>query len=68
MASYVLGAKEQNLDLGILIGDQIIAEQASTAEPGDQVIALIDGTASVRRYEPWMRVMGRVLEVARRVP
>lgn len=61
--TYVLRAREANLDLGILAGDQIAAEKTDTAEPGDLVVALIDETATVRRFEPGMQVMGRVLEV-----
>lgn len=64
---YVLKATEQNLALGILVGDSLVVEKAAKAEPGEIVVALIDGAASVRRCEPWMQVMGRVLEVARRI-
>jgi SOS-response transcriptional repressor LexA len=64
---FVLKANKADLSLGILEGDNLVAEKATTAEPGDIVIALIDGEATVRRFEPWMKVMGRVLEVARRI-
>lgn len=64
---FVLKTTKADLSLGILEGDSLVAEKATTAEPGDIVIALIDDEAVVRRFEPWMKVMGRVLEVARRI-
>lgn len=66
-AAFVLRAAVADLELGILAGDSVVAEKAVKAEPGDLVVALIDGVASVRRCELWMQVMGRVLEVARRI-
>ena len=61
--AYLLRAREANLELGILAGDHLVAEKADSAEPGQIVVALVDEAATVRRFEPGVQVMGRVLEV-----
>lgn len=63
MSAFVLRAGVGDAELGILAGDFVVAERAVSAEPGVQVVALVDDVASVRRFVPGMRVVGRVLEV-----
>lgn len=38
------------INAGILDGDQVICEEASTAENGQIVVALIDDSATVKRF------------------
>lgn len=41
---------ESMVNIGILDGDQIIVERADTAENGDVVVALLDDSATVKRF------------------
>ena len=41
---------ESMIDAGILPGDRLIVEQRSTAENGEIVVALLDDSATVKRY------------------
>ena len=41
---------ESMINAGILDGDQVICEEASTAENGQIVVALIDDSATVKRF------------------
>ena len=38
------------INVGILNGDQVLVEQASTARNGDIVVALVDDSATVKRF------------------
>ncbi len=49
--SFMLKVKgESMINAGILNGDQVLVQQASTAENGDIVVALIDDSATVKTY------------------
>ena len=38
------------INVGIFDGDQVIVEQTSTADNGDIIVALIDDSATVKRF------------------
>jgi repressor LexA len=40
------------IDEGVLDGDFVIVRRRETAEPGEMVVALIDGDATLKRYYP----------------
>ncbi len=49
--TFMLNVKgERIIDAGILPGDRLIVEQRSTAENGEIVVALLDDSATVKRY------------------
>lgn len=49
--TFMLNVKgESMIDAGILPGDRLIVEQRSTAENGEIVVALLDDSATVKRY------------------
>ena len=49
--TFMLNVKgESMIDAGILPGDGLIVEQRSTAENGEIVVALLDDSATVKRY------------------
>lgn len=49
--TFMLHVKgESMIDAGILPGDRLIVEQRSTAENGEIVVALLDDSATVKRY------------------
>ena len=49
--TFMLNLKgESMIDAGILPGDRLIVEQRSTAENGEIVVALLDDSATVKRY------------------
>lgn len=49
--TFMLNVKgESMIDAGILPGDRLIVEQCSTAENGEIVVALLDDSATVKRY------------------
>jgi len=37
---------------GILDGDYLVVERRATAQPGETVVALVDGEATVKRFHP----------------
>ena len=49
--AFILNVKgDSMINAGILNGDQIFVEQCSTAKNGDQVVALIDDSATVKTF------------------
>lgn len=56
------------VDAGILDGDYIFVRHQLEARPGDIVVAMIDGEATVKRYEPAGDVIRFVPENARMAP
>ena len=49
--TFMLNVKgESMIDAGILPGDRLIVEQRSTAENGEIVVALLNDSATVKRY------------------
>jgi SOS-response transcriptional repressor LexA len=51
----------------IFAGDYVTVREQDTAEPGQLVVAMVDGEARIRRYEADMVVVGLVVAVMRRV-
>jgi repressor LexA len=48
---FILNVKgDSMINCGIFNGDQIIVEQCSTAENGEIVVALVDDSATVKRF------------------
>jgi repressor LexA len=59
---YALRVKGESMkDAGILDGDYVIVRQQVTAERGDIVVALIDGEATVKRFD---KISGKLWLVA----
>lgn len=50
---YALSVRgESMLDAHILDGDTVLVKQQSTAQPGDIIVALVEGEATVKRFFP----------------
>lgn len=64
MSEYALNTKVAYPDLGILEGDQLKVRHQASAEPGQLVVAVVDGCAQVVPFEPEMKILGLLLEVA----
>jgi repressor LexA len=43
---------ESMRDDGILPGDLVVVRKQSSAQPGERVVALINGEATIKRYYP----------------
>ena len=61
----ILECRRAYPDLSIREGDRLIVRQQATAEPGELVVALVDDCATVRPYEPGMRVLGVITGLTR---
>ncbi|GAB6064107.1 transcriptional repressor LexA [Deferrisoma palaeochoriense] len=50
---FVLRVKGDSMvEDGILDGDYVVVEKRETARPGDTVVAVVDGEATVKRFHP----------------